>query len=126
MAIPSLITCDHGRFARFLPVGLFNHHEAEDVYNQVNGGEKSADSITHEMLAGAAGFEAVHMYEKHREKEGITEHHELGKEILAGFAGAAADKFIEKGVYGHLDKEKARKASQEQVEYRWQQRKQNA
>ncbi|MCL2585086.1 MAG: DUF3759 domain-containing protein [Streptosporangiales bacterium] len=103
-------------------MGLFNHNEAEDAYNQVNGGEKHDGSITHELLAGAAGFEAVHAYEKHREKEGITEHHELGKELLAGFAGAAADKYIEKGVYDHLDKERAKKASQEQAEYLWQQR----
>ena len=61
---------------------------AREAYEHVYGGGMPHHEVTHELLAGAAGFEAVRMYEHHREREGITEHHELGKELLAGFAAA--------------------------------------
>ncbi len=60
------------------------------------------------------------MFEHHREAEGITEHHELAKELLAGFAAAEVEKHFERG-YHHLDREKARQAAQEQAGYLYQQ-----
>jgi hypothetical protein len=95
-------------------MGLFHHHEAEDAYNQVHG-DKPPHEVTHELVAGAAGFEALRLFEKHREKEGAPEHHALAKEMLAGFAAAEVEKLFEKGVYDHLDREKAKKAAQEQA-----------
>jgi hypothetical protein len=103
-------------------MGFFHHrHEAEGAYSQVHDGSTPHHEITHELLAGAAGFEALRLYEKHRQKEGITEHHALGKELLAGFAVAEVEKLFEKGVYKHLDKEKAKQAAQEQAEHLFQQ-----
>jgi hypothetical protein len=49
----------------------------------------------------------MHEYEKHREREGITEHHELGKELVAGFAVAEVDKHFEEHRYEHLEREQA-------------------
>jgi hypothetical protein len=43
---------------------------------------------THELVGGAAAFAAMREYEKHEEKNGKPENHQLAKELLAGFAGA--------------------------------------
>lgn len=41
---------------------------AQGAYEQVSGGGIPHHDMTHELLAGAAGFEAVRMYEHHREQ----------------------------------------------------------
>jgi Protein of unknown function (DUF3759) len=61
------------------------------------------------------------VYEHHREREGIVEHHALGKELLAGFAAAEVDKHFDSGRYGHLDREQARMQAQQQADHLWQQ-----
>ena len=55
------------------------------------------------------------MYEHHREREGIPEHHELAKELLAGFVAAEIDKHFEQGRYGHLNRREARRLAGEQA-----------
>ena len=94
---------------------------ARGAYDQVYGGDTPHHDVTHELLAGAAGFEAVRMYEHHREREGIREHHELGKELLAGFAAAEVDKHFQEGRFGHLDRHQARRQAEQQADYLWQQ-----
>jgi hypothetical protein len=103
-------------------MGLFDMLGAQGAYDQVYGGGLRHHDVTHEVLAGAAGFEAVRMYEHHREREGIIEHHALGKEMLAGFAAAEVDKHFDSGRFGHLDREQARLQAREQADYLWQQR----
>jgi hypothetical protein len=98
-------------------MGFFGRDSARDAYGDVYGGERPHADITHELLAGAAGFEAMRMYEHHRENEGIVEHHELGKELIAGFAAAEVDKHFESGRYGHLQQEQARLQAQQQAQY---------
>jgi hypothetical protein len=102
-------------------MGLFSHHDARDAYDQVYGGGRPHHEITHELMAGAAAFEAMRMFEHHREREGIPEHHELAKELLAGFVGAELDKHFENNRYGHLNRHEARRLSQERAEYLYQQ-----
>jgi Protein of unknown function (DUF3759) len=103
-------------------MGLFDMLGAQGAYDQVYGGGLAHRDVTHELLAGAAGFEAVRMYEHHREREGIFEHHALGKEMLAGFAAAEVDKHFDSGRYGHLDREQARLQARQQADHLWQQR----
>src|ERR1700749_3104531 len=98
-------------------MGLFSHHHARDAYDQVYGGGRAPHEVTHELLAGAAGFEAMRMFEHHREREGIPEHHELAKELLAGFATAEVDQHFERGYYNHLDREQADWQARQQAEY---------
>jgi Protein of unknown function (DUF3759) len=57
-----------------------------------------------------------------REREGIAEHHELGKELLASFAAAEVDKHFQQGGLGHLDRERARFEAQQQAHHLWNQR----
>jgi hypothetical protein len=105
----------------FAPMGLFSHHHARDAYDQVYGGGRPQHEVTHELLAGAAAFEAMRMYENHRVREGIPERHELGKELLAGFVGAEIDKHFENDRYGHLNRHEAKRLAREQADYLYQQ-----
>ncbi len=102
-------------------MGFFDRHGARDAYDRVYGGGTSHHEVSHELLAGAAAFEAVRMYEHHREREGIPEHHGLAKELLAGFAAAEIEKHFDSGRYGHLDRDQARRQAQQQADYLWDQ-----
>jgi hypothetical protein len=97
-------------------MGLFDRERGEAAYGQVYGGQAPHADVTHEVLAAAAGFEAMRMYEHHREREGITEHHELGKELMAGFAAAEVDKHFDRGSFGHLDRGQARMMAQQHAQ----------
>lgn len=90
---------------------------AQNAYDQVYTDPIPQPDVSHELLAGAAGFAAMHEYEKHREREGIREHHELGKEMVAGFAAAEVDKHFEERRYEHLERDQARMAAQQQAQY---------
>ena len=102
-------------------MGFFGRREAREAYDQVYGGGRPHHEVSHELLAGAAGFEAMRLYEHHREREGIVEHHELGKEMLAGFAAAEIDKHFADDRYGHLSRHEAKRLAREQADYLWQQ-----
>jgi hypothetical protein len=98
-------------------MGFFDYAGAQGAYDQVYGDQQPHESVGQELLAGAAGFEAMRMYEHHRENEGITEHHELGKELLAGFATAEVDKHLQKDYYQHIDREQAQQQAQQQAAF---------
>ncbi|KAF9317760.1 hypothetical protein BG000_003904 [Podila horticola] len=88
---------------------MFGFHE--DAHDQVYGGKTHHSSWTHEMIAGAAAFEAMKSYEG---QAGGS--HQLSKEIFAGLAAAEADKLFEtKGLDG-LDRERAKAQAQQQAE----------
>ena len=103
-------------------MGFFERHEARKAYDQVYGGGRPPHEVSHELLAGAAGFEAMRMYEHHREREGIPEQHELAKELLAGFVTAEIDKHFEEDRYRHLSRHEARRMAREQAEFLWAER----
>ncbi len=103
-------------------MGLFGqHHHHRDAYSAVYGGRRAHHEVTHELIAAAVGFEAMRMYEHHREREGIPVHHEFAKELLAGFVAAEIDKNFDTGRYRHLNRREARRMAREQAEYLWQQ-----
>lgn len=67
-----------------------NQQAAYQVQNEEHSG-----SFGHEAIAGAASFAAVRAYEQHCAANGQPQNHALALEIIAGFAGAEADKLIE-------------------------------
>lgn len=70
--------------------------ESRDAYNQnYNDGQPNESSFGHEVVAGAAAFAGMKIFEDHQRKEGKTVNHQFAKELLAGFAGAEADKLAE-------------------------------
>ncbi|OAD78678.1 hypothetical protein PHYBLDRAFT_107153, partial [Phycomyces blakesleeanus NRRL 1555(-)] len=86
-------------------------------HEQVNKHDESEHkgSISHEVIAGAAAYEAVKAYNDHCEKEGKPQDHTIAKEILAGFAAGALDKLIETKGLDYLDRQKAKKDAESQV-----------
>ncbi len=94
---------------------LFDHDGARDAHDRVYQGEPHEASWTHELVAGAAGFEAMRMFEHHEEREGKVEHHEMAKELLAGFAAAEGDKLFETKSLNWLDRERFDNHAREQA-----------
>lgn len=84
----------------------------EEAYNKINAVEVPQEEHkaewTHQLLAGAAAFEAMRLYNKKKAEEGGEDDHHLAKELLAGLAGVAADRLIETKGMDWLDKEKAK------------------
>jgi hypothetical protein len=54
--------------------------------------EEHKGSLTHEVIAGAAAYQALKAYNEHCEKNGKPVEHAKAKQILAGFVGGALDK----------------------------------
>jgi hypothetical protein len=102
-------------------MGFFDFDQAQGAYDQVYDDNYPRHEVTHEVLAGAAGFEAMRMWEHHREREGYEERHPLAKELIAGFAAGEVEKHFENGYYDHLNREQAQFAAQEQADYLYQQ-----
>ncbi|KAJ5648336.1 hypothetical protein N7490_004708 [Penicillium lividum] len=63
---------------------------------------------SHELIGGAAAYEAMKAYEEHEQRNGKVENHAKAKEILAGFAGAFIDREVETRGLDFIDNEKAK------------------
>ncbi|TDL29512.1 cipC protein [Rickenella mellea] len=87
----------------------------EDQYNQVT---KHKAELSHELLGGAAAFEAAKAYEDHCAKNGKPDSHAKAKEFVAGAIGAFLDREIETRGLNEYDKLKdnAAKRAQAQAE----------
>lgn len=57
----------------------------------------------------------MRQYEKHEEREGKPQSHAFAKELIAGFAGAEADKLFETKGLSFLDREEAKRHARQQV-----------
>lgn len=84
----------------------FEHHE------QVYGGEHEG-KFSHELLAGAASFEATKLFEDRQRREGKPVSHAFAKELLAGIAGGEVDKLFETKGLDYLDQRRAREQAQD-------------
>ncbi|KAF9161620.1 hypothetical protein DFQ27_007286 [Actinomortierella ambigua] len=89
---------------------MFGFGRHEEAYAKVYGGGEHHSSWTHELIAGAAAFEAMKKYENDRGGD-----HKLTKEIFAGMAGAEADKLFETRGLDALDREEARRQAERQA-----------
>ncbi|PSR71395.1 hypothetical protein PHLCEN_2v12662 [Hermanssonia centrifuga] len=58
-----------------------NDSDQYQQYQQVSERPHEAE-WSHELIAGAASYEAAKAYEKHQEENGVPESHEKAKEIL--------------------------------------------
>lgn len=119
----SLITIKHVSSA---PLGRKTFHLADlntcrglfdffgEQHSKVHSGEHEG-SFTHELIAGAAAYEAAKAYNEHCEKNGKPVDHAQAKQLLAGLAGGLVDKLIETKGLDYLDKVKAKKHAEEQL-----------
>ncbi|CAO3639736.1 unnamed protein product [Cunninghamella blakesleeana] len=87
-------------------------------YEQVRSAETEEHKakLSHELIAGAAAYEAIKAYNEHCEKNGKPASHAKAKEILGGLAGGLLTKLIETKGLDALDKYKAEQHAKEQLE----------
>ncbi|KAF7296296.1 hypothetical protein HMN09_01099300 [Mycena chlorophos] len=92
-------------------MGIFDSYQDDGAAHAevVNAPHKA--SISHELLAAAASFEAAKAYEKHVAANGKPDSHATAKELLAAFSGAFVDHMVETKGLDAIDKAKAKKAA---------------
>lgn len=95
------------------PTQLFDFFEGNNaqqahsqVYNVDPNNDEHKSKLSHELIAGAAAFEAARAYEQHCAKNGQPPNHQMAKEIIAGLAGAEIDKLFESKGLNAFDREK--------------------
>ncbi|PYH49372.1 DUF3759 domain-containing protein, partial [Aspergillus saccharolyticus JOP 1030-1] len=89
--------------------------QAHEQLQNFDGSEEHKASLSHELIAGAASFEAMKAYERHCEANGQPQSHAQAKELLAGFAGAFIDREFESKGLDFLDREKAKRQAERQL-----------
>ncbi|QPC70473.1 hypothetical protein HYE68_001225 [Fusarium pseudograminearum] len=85
------------------------------AYDQVTQRPHEAE-WSHELIGGAAAYEAAKAYEDHVARNGQPDSHAKAKEILAGFVGAFVDREVETRGLDFIDAEKAKRHGREHVE----------
>ncbi|CDH57158.1 predicted protein [Lichtheimia corymbifera JMRC:FSU:9682] len=97
-----------------ITMGLFDHFQSqhEEVMNTESGHE---GKLSHELIAAAASYEAAKAYNDHCAANGEEPDHAKAKEFMAAAAGAFIDKMIETKGLDYLDKYKARKHAEDNI-----------
>ncbi|CAG8702057.1 12295_t:CDS:2, partial [Cetraspora pellucida] len=86
-------------------------------HNDVYGEKKHKGHLTHEIIVGAAAFEAMrHFEKKYEEKTGQKDKFAFAKEALVALAAAEVEKLIETKGLDSFDKMKAKRHAQEAAE----------
>ncbi|KAJ2960520.1 hypothetical protein NQZ79_g4126 [Umbelopsis isabellina] len=99
-------------------MSLYQQHQ--QAYEQIQSVDQPTEqhkaTWTHELIGGAAAFEAMRLYNQRAEKEGKKDDHAFAKEILAGIAGASVDGLVESKGLDFVDREKAKHQATKQAE----------
>ncbi|KAH8664227.1 hypothetical protein BX600DRAFT_464043 [Xylariales sp. PMI_506] len=95
-------------------MGFFD--DLQESHKKVNVEGEHEGSFTHELIAGAASFEAVKAFEDKQRREGKAVSHGFAKELIAGFAGAEVDKLVETKGLDYIDAEEAKHKAKKQAE----------
>jgi len=97
-------------------MGFFSHDSDEaQAHAQVTQADQGA-SISHELVAAAASYEAAKAYESHVAANGKPDSHAKAKEILAGAIGAFIDREAETKGLNFIQKEKAKHDAKKRAE----------
>ncbi len=96
-------------------MGFFSRDAKDQVYNVDPDNEDHKSSLSHELIGGAAAFEAMKAYENHERQNGKPENHARAKEILAALAGAEVDKLFETKGLDAYDREEAKRQAKHQA-----------
>ncbi|KAJ5094510.1 hypothetical protein N7456_010371 [Penicillium angulare] len=95
-----------------LPFSEF-HEQAHSEVSQSKGHE---NHITHDLIGGAAGYEAIKKFNEYQEKHGKVVEHAQAKELIGGFAVAALTGLFETKGLDQIDKFKAQHAAKQHAE----------
>ncbi|PYH98135.1 putative phosphoglycerate mutase family protein [Aspergillus ellipticus CBS 707.79] len=101
-------------------MGWFSQDSEQAQYSEqfssFDGSEEHKAKLSHEVIGGAAAYEAMKAYEDHKAKNGEPDSHAQAKEILAGLAGAFVDREFETKGLDFIDREKAKYHAKKQLE----------
>ncbi|KAI0297662.1 hypothetical protein BC826DRAFT_1000544 [Russula brevipes] len=86
--------------------------EAHKTCNDTPSHEHKA-KLSHELVGGAAAFEAAKAYRDHEAKNGKPPSHAKAKEIFAGLSGVAVDRIVETKGLDFIDAQKAKRHAQD-------------
>ncbi|KAJ7716479.1 CipC protein [Mycena maculata] len=89
--------------------------QAYEQYQNLAPEEHKA-KLSHELISGAAAFEAAKAYEQHCATEGQPTNHAVAKELIAGFVGAFIDREVETKGLDLITAERAKKAATKQAQ----------
>ncbi|KAI7877845.1 ricin B-like lectin [Lichtheimia hyalospora FSU 10163] len=94
------------------------YEQAAEVHRQVyqEQPEKKAH-LSHQLIAGAAAFEAVKAYRRHQEAKGEEVSHGFIKQSVAALAASQIVKFAEEHDWSSKDKEEATRQAQAAAEH---------
>ncbi|KAL6835037.1 hypothetical protein V8C40DRAFT_261703 [Trichoderma camerunense] len=95
-------------------LGPHNSDQAQ-AYEEVTQRPHEA-KWSHELIGGAAAYEAAKAYEDHVAQNGHPDEHAQAKEILAGAIGFFVDREVETKGLDFIDRERAKRHAQEQAE----------
>jgi len=88
--------------------------QAQASQQMQNADPNNQASFTHELIAGAASYEAAKAYENHCDANGNPGSHQEAKEIAAAFSGAFIDREVETRGLDYIDREKAKRMAADQ------------
>ncbi|KZP33021.1 hypothetical protein FIBSPDRAFT_1036627 [Athelia psychrophila] len=97
-------------------MGWFDGNESQSTeYQQTDndGLQQHEPKKMHELIGGAAAYEAAKAYEN---RSGKPSEHAKAKEIMAGLAGAFIDREIETKGLNFIDRERAKAHANQQIE----------
>ncbi|KAG0146130.1 hypothetical protein CROQUDRAFT_671328 [Cronartium quercuum f. sp. fusiforme G11] len=105
-------------------MGFFGHESQEskewqefnDIQQSGYEPERHKAKISHELISGAAAFEAAKAWEDHKKKNGEPEDHAKAKEVAAGLAGVFVDRFVETHGLDFVDRERVKHDAKRRVE----------
>ncbi|KAL8343420.1 hypothetical protein RB601_004340 [Gaeumannomyces tritici] len=100
---------------------MFGFDEAKEHRDAVYGDQAHESKLSHEMIAGGAAFEAMHLWEKKQRESGQPVEHGLAKELLAAAAGFEVDKLAETKGLDFIDRERAKHDARKQAEHMYDQ-----
>lgn len=91
-------------------------NQCTDDYNNYQNAQPHEAHLSHELIAGAASYEAAKAYEQHRAQNGRPDSHAQAKELIAGFAGAFIDREVETKGLDFIDRERAKREARSRAE----------
>ncbi|KAI7862857.1 ricin B lectin domain-containing protein [Spinellus fusiger] len=102
--------------SRYSSASVLPYEQASEAHRQVYTERKA--HLSHQVIAGAAGYEAVKAYIRHQESQGTPVNHQFAKKAIAGIVAAQMVKFAEEHQWSSRDKEQAtREAEQAADQY---------
>ncbi|KAI8878671.1 hypothetical protein K501DRAFT_228024 [Backusella circina FSU 941] len=96
-------------------MGILDHFSSHKEEVENTSDEHKA-KLSHEVIAGAATYEAMKAYNEHCEKNGKPNNHAKAMEIFSGFAGVALDRLIETKGLDFIDKQKAKRHAEQEAQ----------